>query len=59
MSPWSLAGTDTDHPPAGAFRPGFACSCHDLKTSGAVHKSFIVKLSANWLADWLDGLPSV
>ena len=21
---------------------------HDLKTSGAVHKSFIVKLSANW-----------
>jgi hypothetical protein len=30
--------------------PGFACSCHDLKTSGAVHKSFIVKLSANWLS---------
>jgi hypothetical protein len=28
---------------------GFACSCHDLKTSGAVHTSFIVKLSANWL----------
>ena len=29
--------------------PGFACSCHDVKTSGAVHKSFIVKLSTNWL----------
>src|ERR1700739_550827 len=29
--------------------PGFACSCHDVKTSGAVHESFIVKLSANWL----------
>jgi hypothetical protein len=28
--------------------PGFACSCHDVKTSGAVHTSFIVKLSANW-----------
>jgi hypothetical protein len=27
---------------------GFACSCHELKTSGAVHRSFIVKLSANW-----------
>jgi hypothetical protein len=27
---------------------GFACSCHDVKTSGAVHTSFIVKLSANW-----------
>jgi hypothetical protein len=29
--------------------PGFACSCHDLSTFGAVHKSFIAKLSANWL----------
>ena len=26
--------------------PGFACSCHDLSTFGAVHKSFIAKLSA-------------
>jgi hypothetical protein len=26
--------------------PGVACSCHDLNTSGAVHKSFIAKLSA-------------
>ena len=28
--------------------PGLACSCHDLSTFGAVHKSFIAKLSANW-----------
>ncbi len=27
--------------------PGFACSYHDLRTSGAVHKSFIAKLSAD------------
>jgi hypothetical protein len=27
--------------------PGFACSCDDVKTSGAVHTSFIVKLSAS------------
>jgi hypothetical protein len=29
--------------------PSFACSCHDVSTFGAVHKSFIAKLSANWL----------
>jgi hypothetical protein len=30
--------------------PGLACSCHDVKTSGAVDTSFIVKIIGN-LAD--------
>src|ERR1700733_1486846 len=30
--------------------PRLCLFMHDLKTSGGVHKSFIVKLSANWLA---------
>jgi hypothetical protein len=29
-------------------RPGFACSCDDLKTSGAVNKTFTAKLAASY-----------
>jgi len=29
-------------------RPGFACSCDDLETSGAVNKTFAAKLSASY-----------
>jgi len=38
-----------------ASLPRLCLFMHDLKTSGGVHKSFIVKLSANWPTSNWDG----